>query len=72
MASAASTQVQAVQDSGISGSNIEFQGGWNTSTTVQEGETFFDGLNGNGYGIYLYNKSYITLNYLNICRYNGG
>ena len=72
LASADSTQVQVVQDSGILGSNIEFQGGWNTSTTVQEGETFFDGLNGNGYGIYLNTKSYITLNYLNICRYNSG
>jgi hypothetical protein len=72
LASSSTTAVQTVQDSGTLGSNIEFQGGWNTSTTVQEGETFFDGLNGNGYGIYLYGKSYITFNYLNAHRYNYG
>jgi hypothetical protein len=66
------TTVQEIQDSGTLGSNIAFQGGWNTSTTVQEGETFFDGLNGNGYGIYLNAKSYITFNYLNVCRYYNG
>jgi hypothetical protein len=72
LASASATEVQTVQDSGTLGSNIEFQGGWNISTTVQEGETFFDGLNGNGYGIYLSSKSYITFNYLNVCRYKYG
>ena len=64
--------VQEIQDSGTSGSNIEFQGGWNTSTNQQDGETFFDGLNGSGYGLYLSLKSYTTLNYLNFCRYNYG
>ena len=72
LAATSSTQVQAVQDSGTVGSNIQFQGGWNTSTTIQEGETFFDGLNGYGYGIYLGSKSYTTLNYLNIVRYYYG
>jgi len=72
LASAATTVVQQVQDSGTLGSNIEFQGGWNTSTTIQDGETFFDGLNGNGYGLYLNGKSHITFNYLNVYRYNYG
>jgi len=73
LAAAATTEVQTVQASGsFAVGNIEFQGGWNTSTTVQEGETFFDGLNGNGYGIYLLTKSHITFNYLNVCRYNYG
>ncbi|MEX2052748.1 MAG: hypothetical protein WD898_00810, partial [Candidatus Paceibacterota bacterium] len=72
LASASSTQVQAVQDSGTLGSNIEFQGGYDTGTSLQTGETFFDGLNGNGYGIYLSSKSYTTLNYLNVYRYNYG
>ena len=65
--------VQAVQDSGTVGSNIEFQGGYDTSTTLQTGETFFDGLNGNGYGLSLgSNRWNITLNYLNLYRYNYG
>jgi hypothetical protein len=72
LAASVSTQVQAIQDSGVSGSNIEFQGGYNTATTVQDGETFFDGLNGHGYGLYLASKSYITLNYISVCRYNYG
>ena len=72
LASSSTTAVQEVQDTGTSGSNIEFQGGWNTATTVQDGETFFDGLNGNGYGLYLNSKSYITFNYLNVYRYYYG
>ena len=72
LATSSTTVVQGVQDSGILGSNIQFQGGWNTSTTVQDGETFFDGLSGFGSGIYLSDKSYITFNYLNVCRYFNG
>lgn len=72
LASSSTTQVQVVQDNGTDGSNIEFQGGWNTSTTEQDGETFFDGLNGLGYGLCLSSKSYITLNYLNFYRYASG
>jgi len=72
LALSVTTIVQEVQDSGIVGNNIEFQGGWNPSTNEQDGETFFDGLNGNGYGLYLYSKSYVTLNYLSFCRYHTG
>jgi hypothetical protein len=72
LASSSTTAVQEVQKGGALGNNIQFQGGWNTSTTVQDGETFFDGLNGYGYGLYLNSKAYITLNYLNFCRYYYG
>ncbi|RKY32387.1 MAG: hypothetical protein DRP74_02630 [Candidatus Omnitrophota bacterium] len=72
MASSSTKQVQAVQDSGTSGNNIEFQGGWDTATTVQDGETFFDGLNGYGYGIYVSGKHNVTFNHLNVCRYYTG
>ena len=72
MAGSSSTAIQEVKDSGTSGSKIEFQGGFNTSNNNQEGETFFDGLNGWGYGIYLNGKSYTILNYLNVCRYYNG
>src|SRR3990172_1670027 len=33
LASGATTEIHTVQDSGTLGSNIEFQGGWNTVTT---------------------------------------
>ncbi len=67
-----STPVQEIQDSGTSGNNIQFQGGYNTSTNTQDGETFFDGLNGYGYGLYQSSKSWITVNYLNFSRYYHG
>lgn len=72
LASSSTTQVQAIQDSGTIGNNIQFEGGYDTGTNEQTGETFFDGLNGYGYGIYLSNNSYITLNKLNAVRYNYG
>jgi hypothetical protein len=72
LVSSASLAVQEIQDNGTSGNNIQFQGGWNTSSGLQDGETFFDGLNGYGYGLYQSYKSWITLNYLNFSRYNHG
>lgn len=72
VASVAGTLVQSVQDSGTFGNDIKFQGGWDTATTIQDGETYFDGQNGFGYGLYLISKSYTTLNYLNFCRYYYG
>jgi parallel beta-helix repeat protein len=72
LAASSSTVVQEVMDSGTTGNNIQFQGGYDTGTSNQTGETFFDGLNGNGYGLQLSSKSYITVNYLNVCRYNRG
>jgi len=72
MGSSSSTYVQNVQEGGTYGNNIEFQGGWNTVTTEQDGETFFDGLNGLGYGLHISSKSYVTINLLNMCRYYRG
>ena len=73
LAAASGDSVQVVQDSGtLALGNIQFQSGYDTALNTQIGETFFDGLNGNGYGIYLNAKSYITLNYLNVCRYRYG
>ena len=58
----------AVQDSGMSGSLIEFQGGYNTSSGDQDGETFFDTGSGLGAGIDLTSKNYVLLNRLNMVR----
>jgi hypothetical protein len=70
MAAATTTVVQEVQDSGTQiGGNIVFLGGFNTSTNIQDGETFFDGLNGNGYGIQLSGKLFVTCLHLNFSRY---
>ena len=64
--------VQAVQDSGTLGNNIQFQGGWNTATTIQDGETFFDGRNGNGVGLHVSGRSFVTINLLCFFRYLDG
>ena len=72
LATNTSTTVHEVKDSGTVGNNIQFQGGYNISTTVQDGETFFDGLNGYGRGIQLSLISFTTLNYLNFSRYYFG
>jgi hypothetical protein len=74
LATAQSTSVQAIQDSGDPTlGNISFLGGYNTGfTNQQDGETFFDGLNGNGFGIDWETLSYVTVGYLAIYRYYNG
>jgi hypothetical protein len=70
LAAALTTVIQEVQDSGIFGnSSIVFLGGFNTTTSIQDGETFFDGLNGFGYGFQAMNKSFLTIFHLNFVRY---
>ncbi len=62
----------AVQDSGTSGSMIEFQGGYNTTSGNQDGETFFDVGSGAGSGIDLTGRAYILSNSLNMIRSGNG
>jgi len=70
---AATTTVQEVMDSGTAGNSITFSGGWNrTDMSTQTGQTWFDGLNGNGRGVYVNGKSYVTVDRLNCCRYASG
>lgn len=65
--------IQEVMDSGtLAAGNIQFQGGYNTANSNQDGETFFDGLNGQNHGIMLSGREYITLNRLNTYRYYRG
>lgn len=62
----------AIQDSGTAGNYITFTGGWNTSTDLQDGETWIDGQNGAGNGISQNSQSYIKINRWNVCRFNYG
>ena len=68
IAIAQTTEIEAVQDSGTAGSVITFSGGWNTSTTSQDGETLYDGLNGLGYGLSFNAKRYIKIEKLGCVR----
>jgi len=74
MAASNGAIIQAVQNSGsLAGGNISFLGGYNTSSANNcDGETYFDGLNGMGYGIYATAKSYITFSNINTYRYDTG
>lgn len=69
MSASQATEIQAVQDSGTIGSYIAFEGGYNTSSGNQDGESFFDGQNSNGYGLSVGAKQYITIDRLNFVRY---
>jgi hypothetical protein len=64
--------VNTINSSGTLGNNIQYQGGYDTSTTAQNGETFLDGLNCNGTGVSVSSKSFITINYLSASRYYSG
>lgn len=71
-ASGTTTAVQATTEAGTyDGGNISYQGGYDTSTSAQNGETFFDGQNGYGYGL-SNGRNYITLGKLNFVRYGSG
>jgi len=71
MATIIGSVVQNCQESGSSGNIESYEGGYDTATNTQIGETFFDGLNGFGYGLYLL-TAYNSINYLNFCRYGYG
>lgn len=72
-AAATGTTVQAIQDSGTSGSLITFSGGWNrTDMSTQTGQTWYDGTNGNGVGLSTNFNKMIQIDRLNFCRYTTG
>lgn len=69
-ATSLTTQVQAFTDSGTVGNLIRYEGGWDrTDMSTQTLETWFDGSNGNGYGIYNSNLDYVSLNRVAAVRY---
>lgn len=72
MQSSSTTSANSFQDNGTLASYIRFEGGYNTTSSVQEGETFWDGLNGQGFGIGSNNKTYNSINYFDFCRFYYG
>lgn len=71
LVSSASTNINTANKGGSAGSYISYEGGYNTSNSAQDGETFFDGSDGYGYGFYS-NNDYVSINWLSFCRYYGG
>lgn len=70
IAATSSTKVQEILDSGTFGNEIQFQGGYNTTSGLQDGETFFNGRNSYGIGLEITGKGYIKLNFINFFSYN--
>lgn len=69
---ASATQAQTIQDSGTFGNRIAFEGGYNTSSSVQDGETIFSGSNSAGIGLHGNTQAYYSINYLSFVRYTTG
>ena len=64
--------VNTTTTSGISGSLISYEGGWDrTNMTTQNLETWFDGQNGQGYGFQIVGN-YVYLNKVSCVRYVNG
>jgi len=69
-ATSVSTLVQTFTDNGTEGNLIRYEGGWDrTDMSTQTLETWFDGSNGNGYGIYNSGRDYVSLNRVAAVRY---
>lgn len=72
-AASSTATVQEVMDSGTAGSLITFSGGWNrTDMSTQTGQTWFDGLNCNGRGVFISGKNFVAVDRINFCRYQNG
>lgn len=66
------TNVQQAQAQGIPSTGwITYSFGWDTATTEQNGETFFDGLSGNGC-CFNVPKAFIKIDRFSCVRYNNG
>lgn len=70
--SSSSFSMNTVNVSGEVGNLITFSGGWNTVTDLQDGESWFDLINGYGRAFYFGVKNYIKISKLNFVRGNNG
>jgi len=71
------TSIQIVSSSGTSSAFLYISGGWDLSTEMQTGQTYFRQMHGTfsnryGYGLYLSGKAYTNIARLHFLRYNTG
>ena len=66
------TGVHIPSESGADTNYISYEGGFDSATNIQNGETFFDGQQEWGYGLFVDSIYYNRFNYLNFSRYNYG
>jgi len=72
MGAATATPIQTISVSGAAGTLINWQGGYNTATDLQDGMTLFDGQSMVGYGIYATNIDYNLLERISMVSYGYG
>ncbi|NBX97499.1 hypothetical protein EBQ81_01365 [bacterium] len=71
LASAFGTVVQEVQEAGTSSNPFNYEFGWNrTDMSTRTSQTYFDGLNGFGYGLLINTKNYVNINNFGAVRYD--
>lgn len=65
------TAIQTLQEGGTAAAHMNYVGGYDTATNTRNGETWFDGTFGWGYGITtVSNVSYCDFSYIGFIRYN--
>lgn len=73
MVSSAGTVVQEIQEAGSLSSSSSYEFGYDrTNMTTRDSQTYFDGLNGLGYGLVLSSKSYVNISNAGMVRYDRG
>jgi hypothetical protein len=73
MVTAATTQVFTIQEAGTAAASFNYEFGWDRSSmSTQNLESYFDGRNGNGYGLYNNTTLNVNINKLGMVRYYAG
>ncbi len=73
MVSSANTVVQEIQEAGTITAPFNYEFGWDrTNMSIQNLRTYFDGLNGLGWGLYMTTKNYVNINNIACVRYDRG
>jgi hypothetical protein len=73
MVNSAATVVQEIQEAGTAAAPFNYEFGWDrTNMSTRNSQTYFDGLNGLGYGLVINIKNYVNINNLGFVRYDRG
>jgi len=63
---------EKLNDTGTEAAPIDYQAGYDTSSGLQDGETFLDGINGTFVGLYATSKNFNKGSHLSCVRFNYG
>lgn len=71
-ASSGAVNLHSFNKNGTAGNYVEYQGGYNTSNDIQDGESYFDGQNGLSTCFSISSINFVKLNYVSACRFTTG